>query len=269
VDAQPATPYVPPTPRTAKTLGVLNLVIGGLLVLGGACCGLSWVMTPFMNRGMEEATRKTQAQAAETRKARIEALEHREKTAQTEEDKQQAKAEREKLEAEKEDVTLNFSFQMDMGWQTTAYFAAEMVTGLILNIALMVAGVGLIRLAHWGRTLSLWVAGLKLAYLLILNAVLALVVAPELGRKFGEYVDRQMESVQRMAAAKGQPAAPMVLPKGQMGMIYAVYFMIYAVLSVFIGAIYPAILLWLLNTPGVRAACAGPKPALEPGWEAP
>ena len=59
-----------------------------------------------------------------------------------------------------------------------AHGIALSVTGLLVYIVLIIAGIGLIQLSSWGRTLALWLAGLEIARMAIFAAVFVVVIQP-------------------------------------------------------------------------------------------
>src|SRR5262249_60773405 len=65
----------------------------------------------------------------------------------------------------------------DLLWMSW-YFCADFVTGPVLNLLMLAAGIGLTQLRVWARTLALWVAVLKLVRLVVLTASFVVVVVP-------------------------------------------------------------------------------------------
>jgi hypothetical protein len=126
-----------------------------------------------------------------------------------------------------------------------AYFVSDLVTGLLLNVAMFASGIGLVALKGWGRALAQWVNMIKLGRLVLLYGILMpLVVVPLLRQNM-------IEAMQGMKNA-GDVA------EGSMAMGYG---MIATSLMVLVlGLIYPLLSLILLSRPGVKLACGGAEP---------
>jgi hypothetical protein len=102
----------------------------------------------------------------------------------------------------------------------------------------------LLQRVEWGRRLSLWVAGIKLVRLLILQTVFVIFVVPSFSRRLGEAVQETM-SMQGGGMPAGMP---------NMTQAYAVIYTVMGIGMLVLGAIYPIVTLVVLNRPGVKAA---------------
>jgi hypothetical protein len=197
-------PPIIPNPRPARTIGLLNILVG--LALLPCTCLVGYVS--FQPNPFE----------------RIETDPHK----------------------------LGFQDPWLDGWM-----AVDVGTAFVLNAALLVSGFGLMRLAPWGRKLALWTCSLKIARLLVLSAVYMIWLTPVIARKTAEAAIAEGEGV---SGPGGQVASPTLRETTQFfGVLYMAFDLGYAVF----GPIYPAIVLWVLTRPGVRAAFVVKAPGVE------
>src|SRR5262249_47445633 len=173
----PETPTGPPPPRPGlcKTIGVLNLLLGGFLLLCGAGC-LNTLL-PFLLRNNPPQLDPAEARRVveQMRLEEVNRLKDAEQSAATEAEREKLRRSRAELAAKPWDIEAQVDFKKvnnDLPW-LARYLWADVVTGPVLNLLLLVSGVGLILLKGWGRTLALWTAGLKILRLLLLNLFLA------------------------------------------------------------------------------------------------
>src|SRR5258708_39122014 len=87
--------YVLPKPGIPKTLGILNVIFGVLLVLYGFCMVGTLIAAPAGMRAVEGLVKDVQAKAEAQQKANLKSFEDREKAATTEEEKKAIQQERE------------------------------------------------------------------------------------------------------------------------------------------------------------------------------
>jgi hypothetical protein len=128
-----------------------------------------------------------------------------------------------------------------------AHGIVDAATGLVLNIVMIVAGIGLLRLRRWGRKLALWTAALKIGRLVVVQGVALFVTVPIIAESMGNAVEGMIP--------QGSGPGP---PPGTFHTVYGVMFSVQSLAFVLFGSIYPAICLWLLRKPAVKAACDGP-----------
>ncbi len=254
-----------PKPAIPKTLGILNVIFAVLLILVGLCTGITTLIAPeiqkFGQKAMDDM--KTQQEAQKT--AQLKALDDREKTATAAEEKATTDEEKASADSEKRTITLerkaiesrpapptfNMAASADVLKDPVVrgYTVTTVITGLILHIALLIAGIGLIRLTPWGRSLGLWWAGLQIVQLLILTAVNVALVQP-VQQKAAEANMAEMRKT--FAGPNAPPNAEMTL---QMTETMAKAGGILTIVYSLAGMIYPIICLILLRTAGARAAC--------------
>ena len=245
---------VVPSPRIPKVLGILNIVFASGLILFGLCMGLYMVSLPAFGRAMTEMVKKAEAEAEKKRAADIKALEDAEEAAETESEKQALQEQRKAIEARpKVEIPMAMDFNK-LGLNDpkfVAYYGVELTTALVLNVLMIVAGIGLVRRKMWGLSLGTWTAVAKLVRLVLVYTFFALAIVPTLAQKSGEVAGEMMIQQQR---AMGRPAPPGIDAQFMVRMYYIMY-TVTAVAMIVFGSIYPAISLWLLTRPGARAAC--------------
>ena len=244
--------YVLPKPGIPKTLGILNVIFSVLLILAGLCTIGSLAAAPALMQFAEKTVKDAQAKAETREKADQKAFDDREAAAKTDEEKQAVQKERADAKATQPRINpMDMSAATDVLKNPTimAYTYGGLVSGLILHIALLVSGIGLIRLTSWGRSLAVWWAGLQIvqiAILLVVNIALVLPINKAT-------TDKQIEKLE--AAAKAQGAGPAEANALQLAKTMTSLATPMAVGSSLFFMIYPVIVLILLNTAGARAAC--------------
>jgi hypothetical protein len=251
-----------PKPAIPKTIGILNVVFGGLMLLCIPCMAAYIVALANMDTIVNEPIKQAEARQSAQRKQQFADLARREGEATTEEAKAAIRAQRKSLEAHRppqvETVPMsNFMFKSFSNPRMIAYMSADWGTGLILNLLMLVAGIGLIRLRGWGRTLALGVAGIKIGRLALLTIALIIFVIPAQSKdteaglvqilKESPPPGPQTQPIEAMAADSARKMATMQTVMG-IGMLV-------------LYSIYPALTLWLLNQPGAVAACRPTRPA--------
>jgi hypothetical protein len=240
-------PPVPPiaAPGLVKTLGWLNVAFGGLLMLCVSGFDAYLLLLPYGKEKLGDMQKAAHTQRRERRDAELRALREQEAKAETPEDKARIRAEAIVLESTPLDDApppmADLSFLGLNEPRVKLHYAIDGITALVMNMFMVIAGIGLIRLRAWGRRLALWVAAIKILRLVLIGASMILVVQPVTNAK--------------MLQADEPGAKP--VPDGasnSLRWVSALTTLIY--LSV--GAAYPIILLVLLSQPGARAAVENP-----------
>jgi hypothetical protein len=247
----PADPSLPvaPTPGTAKTIGTLNIIFACILLLCGGCASLQLIaqsaLAPLM-----DVQRKQMQQAFEAeRLAQIGKLEQAERAATSNEEKTRLQQQRKALEAQKGQPFPDMTRMWGMSDpRVLTYFITDLGTAATLNVAMLVAGIGLVNLKEWGRKLGIWVAGLKVLRLVALYGFSMAVIVPIVTKQTIDV----FEEMSRAVPGTGGPAPQQF---GQMAAVFGVMMTVGAVGMMLLGAIYPAICLILLTRPRVKAAC--------------
>jgi hypothetical protein len=258
-----------PKPGIPRVIGLLNITFGSILLLYGLCSGVSALLLPTMFSRME-VFKKAPADSKAKRASEIAELLEKEKAATTETEKAELKNKRLDLEdqADTDEMTESISTNAMGGTKNPILMGvtlADVVSAMILNVLMIVAGVGLMKCQEWGRKLGIWVAGIKIVRLVAVAWVSFAVVMPISTTSMLDMSNKMEETQRRQAARRGRPPAQVLVrqPQNDMAKMMTVAGTASAVGLVVIGSIYPAISIWLLSTDGARAAClprAKPKP---------
>jgi len=269
--ADPSTLTPPARPGLVRAVGVLNLLVGGVLLLAGL--GLLALAGPALARNHPLRLDPAEAEAVlgEMHEGLRTDLRHMEKSAATEarrgalrralESLDQAGREGDGRSASGVDYR---AVNADLPW-LAAYLWADVLTGPVLNLLAAVSGVGLVRLRGWGRRLAVSAAVWKIVRLAALGVLLAAVVVPRCSRSLGQFARTDVgagmlaAALDRQAAGSGGGPALRITPEEFLGMLAALGYA-YALLGFALGAVYPAAVLATLCRPEARAAVAGPPP---------
>jgi hypothetical protein len=256
------TAFEPPT-SAHKMIGTLNLVFAGLLLMCGACTGISFLlqvaMAP-MTEGYQNAMQEAMsAQAEQEREQKIDSLKEQVEAATSDDDRARIEAEIDELQ-QQEPVEIP-KFDMMAAYrdpQIIGFMWTDLITALVLNILLFVSGLGLLAAKAWARKLAIWTAALKIVRLVTLYGYSIAVVVPIYAQKMSQMMEQMTASMPK------RPGAPAMPPMGQtLGTFYGVAMSAGAVLMILVGVIYPIVVLWVLTRPKVKAAC-GETSALRP-----
>jgi hypothetical protein len=250
--------YVLPKPGIPKTLGILNIIFGVILVIL-SCVGLGMLaIAPALLSFAESKGKEVQAKVEDQEKARLKEIDDRLAKATTDEEKKAIEQERSAAAANQ----LKFN-PMDMSAATEVLTNPTIkvvniggaATGLILHVVLLISGIGLIRLTPWGRSLALWWSALIIVQVVALLIATLVVVVPVNTAS----TERQIAKYEAQVKAGGQAGqvAQTMLQATKFGAMMVVPSAVGQAVS---GLIYPIVLLILLNNAGARAACLAKKP---------
>ena len=247
--------YILPTPRRAKLVGTLNIIFSLLIMLyiGGMIAMM--VFSPAILEMSQGPIREIQAKSVKARRDEVASLKQKVAEAKSDEEKavltRQIDAIEKKPEPKVPDLKKIQEQMMTPGFK--ALTAVDLGTGLLLNIAMLVSGIGLARLKESSRKLAIWTFVLKLVRLTILLLVAIFITMP-MSAKMSADMMREMQQA-------GANASP--IPLDDMMKIQAVAGLVMAVASYLVAVVWPSIGLVLLTRPGTRAAClaSASKPA--------
>jgi hypothetical protein len=207
--------------------------------------GLQSALAPMM---AQQQQRVQQAMEAD-RQAQLSSLRKREKASQDEKEKAQLRAREQFLRAQPvpnvPDASRIFKNPLIL-----PYSLVDTLSGLILNVMMIIAGIGLMAIRSWGRILAIWVAAIKIIRLPILYGYFIIKIVPILQQGFGEMFD---EMAKTMPPTPGGPAPQQMQA---MATYLAVIWKIGAIATILLGAVYPVIVLIALTRPRVKAACS-------------
>jgi hypothetical protein len=252
-----------PSPRIPKVMGILNIGFGSALILFGVCMGMYVAALPFISKGMIQIQKKAEADEDARRKAELKAVDDAIEAAETEAAKKELQEERKAIEARPKIMITPGMDWTQMGFNDRPFLIyswVEVVTGLLLNVLLIVSGIGLVRRKTWGLNLGIWTGAAKIVRLLLVYSYFAVAVVPPMAQKTGEMAAKMVVQQQQAMGKK----APANLEPSLLIRIYSITYSVTAVAMILLGSIYPAILLFLLTRPGARAACDEQAP---PGME--
>lgn len=254
-------PFVLPNPRIPKVLGILNIVFASALIICGLCLIGSYALMPVFSKMLVKVQRDLQTKQDATRKAVLEGFEDEEKAATTDEAKAAVAEKRKRFESEPQPPKIP---RMDLGvigMQETVvryYVWAEFVSGLVLNILLLTAGIGLVMRRPWGIKLGLSVALLKMIRLVLVYGYAALAIVPKVAVGMAKF---QMQSMaQQLPPGQKLPAGF----EETITKLLLIWYTSCAVMMIIVGSIYPMVSLWLLSRPSTRAACSDSAKSREP-----
>ena len=252
--SQPQSQWAVHNTGIPRTFGLLNVIFGVMLLLGGIG-SVAWVLiAPTFGKAMQAQRRETLAKAKAEREARIADLKKQEAAAKPEAEKEQLQSERATAESVPEPrgmtgVTI---------WDTyadpryRAYFCSEVSLGIVLNIAMIVAGAGLLATAEWGRRLAIGVAWGKIVRLVAMAVITLTVIVP----MTAEHTQRMLDKIQAKMQAQPGAGVPRSFSK-EVARNQAILVAVGAVGFTVVGSIYPGLAIWFLTRPRARAACAG------------
>jgi hypothetical protein len=254
---------VPPQAGLPRTVGILNIVFGLLLLLWAA--GSLYYFGPFLanNTPFQIDPGLTQDVVNTMRRDLLEQLRAREQGTRDGSEKSRLGAAIRELQSVRTDLAGKVDFgkiNRQLPW-VSRYLWADVVSGPVLNVAMVVAGVGLVLLKRWGRVLAVGVAALKVARLVVLCAILSVFVVPGVSGTLGEFAGTDFGKVfLRHATAQGNPVLPaqpaITIKPDEFVRAVAATGYLYAVMGLALGAIYPLVVLIVLSRPGAVAACS-------------
>ena len=240
--------YVLPTPQRAKLVGTLNIVFASLLLLYILFQISMLFLTPMIMRMSGDMVKQAQAKVEQQRKDQLAELEKQAAGAKTDEEKAQIEQQKTALERSPSVPMPNMSVvtdaMKDPGYQ--AYVWTDMISGLALNVAMFISGIGLLQLRERSRRLALWTFALKILRLCILAVLMIIIIIPMTSRMTSE-----MMSGMAQGGRGGLPAAMM----GDMAKFQAAIGAVQAVLGAAFGSFWPILGIVLLTRRGTRAAC--------------
>jgi hypothetical protein len=254
---------VAPRPGLLRTIGILNLAFGGLLFLCGA--GYAAVFVPFLLRNdpIQLDPAETQLVVDDMRRQIVTELHQKRAAASSAAEKERLRAVLTEIQAKQGKLADQVDFDAvnaRLPW-ISRYLWADVASGPILSLPMLIAGFGLVRLKSWARKLALGVAGLQLARVVALSALAGFVVIPQLApparafarSDFGEAFARA--AVERSIIGGGSASQARIDPEEFVRVLKALGNGS-TLLSLGLRAIYPAIVLVVLTRPGGRAACS-------------
>jgi len=263
--SQPTDPE--PLPGLTRAVGVFHALFGLVLLLAGL--GVASIFVPFLlaHNPLQFDPAFTQEVVRDVRRELVEQVRLKEAAAADPAEKARLAKTRLDLEATPARIGNQVDFariNADLP-RVESLLWFDLISGPVLNLLMVVAGGGLAGLTRWGRRLSLWVAALKVARLVVLSGGLAFVVVPAVTHLVGQFVRADFGPAflrgaiaQSAGGGGGLVVPPPRLSPDDFLRVLASCGYLYAVLVLALGAIWPAIVLVVLTRPGARTACESP-----------
>src|SRR5262249_19252553 len=155
------------------------------ILMCGLCMG-TWVASmPLFSRAMEQVQGQIEKQAEQARKGEMKALEAREAEAKTVEEKAEIAVRKKDLESRPKATIPGMMDYSKMGFndaRSIAWSWAEVLSGLVLNVLMLVSGIGLLHWRPWARTLAVWTAVLKVVRLVALYSFFIVALVPPVAK---------------------------------------------------------------------------------------
>jgi hypothetical protein len=246
--------WVVPNPQVPRSFGLMNIIFGALLILYAIVTALLVYIGPMLTRPIQESVQKQLADQRARQQAKIASLKDKLKSAKNDDEKKDIEAELGAIEADPvpnpaifDDMMSGFKITAD--WRVAIYTWAEIVTGILLNVLMVVAGVALLALSEWGRKVSIAVAWLKIGRwlsIVLFQLVLIIPVTTQMMQKSFARMDA-------IASVKSTGAAQ--FPMRGWAQFSAAIGAVTVVGGALIASVYPAVSLWFLTRPRARAAC--------------
>jgi hypothetical protein len=261
--------WVVPNPRIPRTFGWLNVVFGVILLLAGAYSVAMFFLAPRVLRWVQGQVQPLIDFQKQQRDSKIAELKKQEEAAKTEAEKKEFQDRRAAIESAA--APPNDMFADIQNWniyndrRVATYFWREVSAGILLNLLMIIAGIGLLRAAEWARRLTVGVSWIKIARRLAMIATTMLLIMPITTGKVREVYAKMDAQI-----AKGGGRTP-PFPLTSMAPIIAVATAAGTVFEGVVASVYPALAIWYLTRPRARAACLTasssrpPKPVIELG----
>lgn len=253
-----------PLERVIRTIGFLNLFIGFVLFMLGLRLLNLFGPALAQNRPFQFEPGDVQNLYGQLRRDLIHNLEVQELKTEDPARKARYARHRRELAARPQpnvEGRLNLgAINRDLLWLCW-YVWVDVVTGPILNLLMLAAGIGLTQMKSWARRLGLWVAALKIVRLVLLAVFMMAFVVPHTARvlrainqtELGEVLIASLNHAQALRTGREPPASPFT--RENFVDVMTVTQNMLALIVMAAGLVYPAIALAVLTRPGVKSAC--------------
>lgn len=251
--------WVVPNPQIPRSFGLMNILFGViLLLLGAGQLALSYY-SPKLFKWVEDRTQQQLEEAKAKRQAKIKELTEKVKTAKTEEEKKDIELELNALQSAPELNPAMFDEmkKLQHDRRLLIYNYSEMSAGIVLNVIMIVSGVGLVALAEWARRLAIVTAWLKIARWTAMTVATIFVILP-ITTEAMQPLNRSIQA-QTTGRPGGPPSPSMVI--ANLTQISVVISVVSSIGTALVASVYPACLVWFLTRPPARAACMARSPS--------
>lgn len=239
-----------PNPGIPKTLGILNIIFGVMLVLMGFCMSSYLLVIPFGLQIAEKQQKEQQARSEAEYQTKLKNLDDRLAASKSDDEKKTIAAEKEKEVANPPTVPPDLQALTGMyrNPKIMGYFLGYFGSGMFMNLLLFISGIGLVRMRSWGRKMAMGLASVQILRLIALLVVSLIVVQPEMVVETKKLID-VFEAQAKLNGAPGNVAQTLQMLKATAGLGA-----VFSVVGFVFCTIYPALTLILLSTAGARAA---------------
>jgi hypothetical protein len=243
-----------PNYRTPRLTGIFNIVFAANIFLYVLPMAVVTASIPLVGKAMNEIKRQIDEKAETTRKVELADVAAKVKSAKTDQEKIELEARRLELESRPKASMpgmfdfnkLGFDEPVFMGW-----YGVEVVTSVVLNLTMMISGIGLLSYREWARRMAIGTAVFKIIRLVLVYGFAIVVIIPLFTRNLAPMV---VEMVAQQQQAMGVPKAG-APPVEFLQRVYMVTYSVIAAGVIVIGSVYPSVVVWLLTRPSTRAAC--------------
>ena len=234
-----------PNSTIPKTLGILNLIFGVIFMLAGVGTVVQYVVMPMFGEVMEVQQQEVTKALESQQELAVQKLLEEQKAAESEDEKAAIQTQIDQVQNQPRITPPNMAGMMGMtDRRVMIWGVVNGLSGALLNLLMIISGVGLLLLKGWGRSLALWVAGLKLLRLLVANAYYCFVCVP--------IIAQSMMGFMQQVGAQGGPGQPQA--SVQMGTMFAGMYWAQAIGFALFASIYPIICIVMLTRSRVKAA---------------
>ncbi len=248
-DRQSGPRYVVPTPSTVRTLGILNIVFGVILLSYGSLSMIGAIFNTFAREPYNNVLQAVEIKSEIDYNEKLEKL--RELEADAEFDSVRTLYSEQIARLENRGPQPNFMAEMStMGFnmdEVLWWSWLDATTTVFVNLLMIFSGFGLLQFAEWGRKLGVQVAIAKISRLALVYGYWVIGVVPVMSRTVAESLERSM----------GPPGAGG--PPFDMTSMYLIMYTVMGIGAALVGSIYPGLAWFFLSKPGVRAACIAEK----------
>jgi ABC-type multidrug transport system fused ATPase/permease subunit len=241
------------TVTVVRVMGALCIALGLLC----ACANIYQAGSSVFFGDMGEKINQAQQQQRQRIEQLIAELEQQRETAPDEQQKAQLdtqiEQQREQLESlEKQNQAQVRMLKATMSRPVMIAAVVGAATGLITNILLIIAGIGLLMLRAWGRMVAVIAAILKIINIILVNIVNVVFIAPITQKAMQE----MMESMPASMPGGGPPGG---FP-GMMGNFFEIITIVSAIGSIIVVSAFPVVLLIVLRMQDVKRLLSGQWP---------
>ncbi len=266
MDQPDATGLVVPKPQICKTIGILNIVFGTILIFYGLCSGISMLMMPYMTRMMETQQKtmeaKVQADFEASQKKRLDEIDVELEAAKTDEERAEIEARKAAVLNRPKPYIPNsmIGLKISSSPEMQAFTWGDVITGELLYIPLLISGIGLIQMREWSRKLSIWVYRIWIVRLVVFVVLGVAVITPMMTTAMDKEFAQMGDQMQQQMGPKGAGVKKTMRQVSRFagaatGGAY--------VLQYGVSMLFPGIALYFITRPGARAACLESRPDSE------